>query len=816
MADALEPSGRLHLASESDKPAVSAAPTGRRLARLVHGRFWLLLGAGGALALLAAPVLMWLMAGPRAPVARRPVRVEDALAALDAGDLDKAQAIAQRAINDKALERAARTIPRFVLGMVKSRSADASWLRQPKRTRAMAVAHLRIAHRLGFPEGREAEGLHALGHNLLLTGHATEAREPLQRAIERAPDRRAELLLLLAQAHALGDPADLAAAEQCVDRLLEMPQLDRAMRDEALVEKAGLALLGGRLAECQSLADQIADDSPLAAERQLLRGRMLLAEARATRDPSRAARPAEAAKLQAAIDVLRTAQSGDTPRRVTSAKAMYLIGTALAELGQPRAALKQFDRTRLLHFDAPEGLAAELATAELLSRGDDAQGALEAWRRTAAMADPPDALANPWVTREELSLKLLEAHRRWLDARQYGTAVEIARLAHPILPRARAVELEAETLRRWGQESLDAAESAPHEDREALARAARETLRRAGRVFEQLAELDFEQRQYPLHVWHAAECAFQGRNYSRTVALLERYRKHEARRAQAAALSRLGQAHLALGKPEAAVQAFEQCIANYPKDNEVYTARLWEAQARQELQQPAEAEQLLRANLTSDTLTPASREWRETLLALARLLHDQGRDPEAIEALEEWTERYPQAAEIHEANYRLALVQRRQASALLAESTAHVAASVRAARRREARQRLEQALARYSAVIKGLRDTSPRERSPAADRLLRNALFARGATLSDLGRFAESIEAYSLAGQCSGRRPEVLEAYTRIAAGHRRIGQTLEARSALEQARVALARLPADTALTHVTNYDRVGWTAWIDWLKSL
>lgn len=768
--------------------------------------------------MVGVPLAMWLAYTPRAPVAAPRVRVETALVAFDAGDPDRAQAIAEKALRDSSLTPEERGIPHFVLGLVRSRAADASWLRNPKRTRALAVAHLRMAEAAGLPEGREIEGLTALGRNLLLTGQAVAAREPLERALESNPPRPGELLLLLSQACQLGSPPQLDKSETYVDRLLALPKLERELRDEALVQKSGLALLAGRLNDCRGLAEQIANDSPLVAERQLLRGRILLAEARATLDPSSAPRPAEMEKLRAAIDALRLAQDGDTPRHVTSAKAMYLIGTALVDLGQTRAALKQFERTRFLHADTPEGLAAELATAELLARvGDNERATMEAWGRVVKLASPPESLANPWFTQESLSLKLLETHRRWLDAENYPAAIEIARASYPVLPQARAKELEAETLRRWGSQTIERAAQATSAQREDDLRAGRAILRRAGDAFEKLAEHDFEERRYPLHLWTAAECYFEGQHYSRSIELLRKYLKHEARRGQAAALCRLGQSQLALGQYQAAVRSFEECIANYPKENDVYTARIWEAKARQELQQPAEAERLLRDNLSSDTLTPASREWRTTLLELSRLLAEQGRNAEAVAALEEWTERYPGAPEIARANYLLAQLERRQAASLLAQAETERVESARLARRREARQRFEQALTRYGAVVEQLQAAQATgELDALSARVFRNALFARGATLADLGRVPEAIEAYAAASNYSQRRPEALEAYVRVAAGYRRLGQALESRAALEQARVALSRMPEDTVFTTVTNYDRSGWSSLLDWLKTL
>ena len=51
---------------------------------------------------------------------------------------------------------------------------------------------------------------------------------------------------------------------------------------------------------------------------------------------------------------------------------------------------------------------------------------------------------------------------------------------------------------------------------------------------------------------------------------------------------------------------------------------------------------------------------------------------------------------------------------------------------------------------------------------------------------------------------------------YRRLGRPGQARSTLEQAKVALARMPKDTRFDETTNYDRKQWGETLAWLSSL
>jgi hypothetical protein len=78
------------------------------------------------------------------------------------------------------------------------------------------------------------------------------------------------------------------------------------------------------------------------------------------------------------------------------------------------------------------------------------------------------------------------------------------------------------------------------------------------------------------------------------------------------------------------------------------------------------------------------------------------------------------------------------------------------------------------------------------------------------------LRAYQSAANHYADRAEVLDAYVQIANVFRRLDRPAEARTSLEQARLALRRLPPDTRFDDTTNHDRKEWGQVLDYLCSL
>ena len=79
--------------------------------------------------------------------------------------------------------------------------------------------------------------------------------------------------------------------------------------------------------------------------------------------------------------------------------------------------------------------------------------------------------------------------------------------------------------------------------------------------------------------------------------------------------------------------------------------------------------------------------------------------------------------------------------------------------------------------------------------MLRNCYMLEGTVLFDLGRYKEAIEAYSNVSSLYPDEPFVLETFVQIANCWRRLDRHDNARGAVQQAQIALDRLPAECRL---------------------
>jgi tetratricopeptide (TPR) repeat protein len=215
-------------------------------------------------------------------------------------------------------------------------------------------------------------------------------------------------------------------------------------------------------------------------------------------------------------------------------------------------------------------------------------------------------------------------------------------------------------------------------------------------------------------------------------------------------------------------------------------------------------------------LTPASKEWRDSLFALGDLLHTAGRDAEAIPRLEEALRRYPDAPQAISARYLLADSSRRLALALRAGFSKEISVAARNDRIAEIDRHFNRALDLYGSLQselsrRGAEDLNDQEKS-----VLRNARFALGDVYFELNRYPEALRAYQSAANHYARDPEVLDAYLQIASVYRRMDRPAEARTALEQGRIALRRIPADAHFEQTTNFNRKQWGDLLDRLCSL
>ncbi|MGQ9575367.1 MAG: tetratricopeptide repeat protein [Thermoguttaceae bacterium] len=784
---------------------------------MAASRFRIAMLAGWSAAMLGGVLVVWFaLASPRQPPAR--LAWATVLEALDQGHNAEAKQLALSFSQQGSAPGEPAGGAAYVLGLVTAREAEKAIGSQKRRLYLAAAAYLRQARSLGLPPDRAAGAWLLWGQCLYLAGQAEASRPVLQEALKRNPHRAPWIHQLLAAANLSGPTPEPAEALKHNALYLADPRLSRPQRYRGMLQRAEILLQLGRPAESLKTLEQMPAADQQRAETLVLRGQVLIQQARSLEhDPaSPDLRHAAQQKYDEAMLVLRRAEAQQSANTLTGRKAMYLIGLCLLETGDARGALHQFVRTRATEAESPEVFAANFQEAELYRQVGRYDEALAAYGRAFRSVADVQSYHNPYLPLEQVRRRTAEAYQQALDGRHYRWCLGLTELLPPVFSHDRAMQLAAETHRAWGHDLLARSEQAPAARAAALEKQARAHLRTAGQLYQRLARGRFSTRYYPDDVWESAQAYLEGHDYRAAARLFQRYLKEESRRRHAQAWTNLGESFLALDRGDEALAAFARCLLLYPEDAASFRARLLAAHAWIEKGNFQQAEQLLQQNLQSGLLTPASKEWRDSLFALGELLYRSGRHQEAILRLEEAVTRYGNSRQALGARYLLADALRQQAQAQAARLAEEVVPSARAARAKQVRDGLEAAVQQYRQTQELLLQTRQMgELTPLQSAMLRNCLFAVGSLLVELGQYEAAIANYTLLANRYQDSPEALEAYVAIARTYRLLNKPAEARAALEQAKTALGRIRPQVALQETTTRTRQEWAEYLNQLAG-
>jgi tetratricopeptide (TPR) repeat protein len=767
----------------------------------------------------------------------KPITLAMALGALDCGNVAEARRMAERLAASKDVANEEWGGSDFILGTLAARAAEEAGGKQRTESFRLASLYLARSRERGFPEHRESAGLYLLGKSLYLCGRLEDALPVLEQALLHNADRAAEIGSMLIEARAGVQPPEFDKALAESRKLLSDPHLDDAGapgtpgRWQVLIQQAQILIRMNRGQECAAVLDKIPDNPLLRGDIRLLRGRLALREGQALKKagtrtqgtgyptgfPGANEVPKEAKdKFRWAIESFRKALGPDQGDSRVARQANYLIGLCLMEQGDLPAALNQLERTSRLFPETPEDLAALYQQGEIARRMGRHAEAVSAYRRLLALYARQDEFHNPWVNLAQLKATLVGVCLDYLNAEKYETALFLSKALVQLLSKDEALQLTARIYRTWGDNLLRQAEHLPPERAEELRRQARTQLRRAGDSYTAVARQQYATRQYPDQLWNAAGAYFAGHDFRHAAGILRLYMHNEVRLRHAQALVDLGEAELSLGETERALQSFRECIQQHPRDAAIYRARLLASRAAVNMGDLKQAEAFLQNNLDGEQLTPAAKEWRDSLFALAELLHNSGRDREAIQRLQEALLRYPDAPQAIVSRYLLADSSRRRAMDLRTGLGKEISSAVRGQRMSESYSLLHQALDAYGLLQDNLSRGDAENMTPQDRAVLRNARFAIGDTYFALERYAEALRAYQSAADHYATDPEVLDAYLQIANVYRRMDRPAEARTSLEQARLALRRIPPEARFEQTTNFNRKQWGELLDRLCSL
>ena len=753
------------------------------------------------------------------------ITLDMALEALDFGDYTKARELAKKLRGSDAIPRGAMGGPMFVLGAAVSYEADSSLTMNENDYYLLSVRYLEEARDLDFPEDRQGEGLLLLGKNLYQTGQIPASRPVLHEAIKFNPDRESFIRWLLGEAY-LNDanPMCKEAFEQNTLYLADK-KLPRYERQQGILQRAQILFRQGNTEDCLKTLEEIPAGAKLTADALVVRGQIMLSEARGLRadlDPKPEA-PSERGpeanieeKYREAMTTFRAAQGRATLTTQASRKAMYLIGICLKELGDFPKASDEFARTCRVYADTPESLAADLELADMSRQLERDEEALAAYGRTLGSIVDARNYSNPWITLDELRSRTVAAYHFYLEAGKFEEALKLTRWLHPTFPLPDATRMEAEAFGNWGHAQLEAAAGLSSPEGQPLAREGRKKFRLAGRTYEKLASLRKTSRQYPDNLWLAVESYIRGQGYSAAVHTLQEYLQNESRKHHARALLYLGTAQLNLGNSEAALTAFEECIEFHPKDATAYQARMLASTAHSEKGNFKQAEALLQDNLDG-ALAPSSQEWRDSLFALGLLQYRQKRYQEAVSNLEQVIQREKDTVHAIDARYLIGRCNQQRAEEAKKKLTGDLIEVRLSAGRRQVDDYFNMAFTQYSEAQQILdRRQESGELTNRERELLRNCYFAIGTIQFELGNYEQSIKAYATITSRYPNLAESLDAYVQIARSHSELNDPSRAKGTLEQARVVVRRLQATGALDGANGRNEQEWLKYIDWLETL
>lgn len=783
-----------------DKPRPSGR-FARALGALLRSRLYFALAVGSTVVVLSTLGLaIWLRAGNDDEA-----RLETAiLEALDRNDLPLVHQLADTAVQGEVSPEAYRAAV-FALLVAYAQEADKQVGPERNRLLTLAAAYGSQAHQVGFPAGREGEGTFLLSRTLHSLCRFAESRVYLREALKLAPHYRAEINWLLAESHLLDPRGRKEEALKFNQAFLLTPNLPPSSRSAGLIQRVRIALAQRDFAQAENVLAELGPAGSNSVEVLFLRNWIELEKARQSAEQDPAVSQEKVQKmLRAALSGLTDVTKKATMDESLRAQAVYLSGVCQTLLGELDSARAAWERCVVEFPDYPEALACKLALVrQHLQIGQLKEAADELATFLAQIAEPA-TFANRWFTWDDVQTVVKELVELLTQNHQYSVVLKLADAMQPVFSPANVHELRAVTYSAWAEFLVADGQKRSPEEGEAIQAEAKKCFRLAGDAFTRLARVRMGTRYYTEDLWQAGECYFRGQCYSRATRILREYLRNEPRRRNPLALLRLGECLLAMGHVDDALLVLNECIEFHKRDAASYQARLLAADAYLEKDEVTKAEELLLANLGGE-LAPTSLEWRDSLFALGTLYYHRGRDAEAIPKLEEAIRRYPQDPRAVKATYMLAEIYARMAEP---DSLSTPGGDAPAQRAVQVRELLTRSLDYYQLVQSeldarwGQVELSPEERG-----ILRNTLFGIAEVAYRLGRFGDAMVACSAIINRFQGQPEVLEAYVHIARCRRAMGQENEARIAIEQARIVLARLPSDLALDTTTPFNSQEWS---------
>jgi len=828
----------MSVAHDKAPPSTTGTPPKRGLPR---GLVRLGLIVTGAVLLAVGGVWWFLTPAPAKPADQ----LAKALALIDLQKSEEARVIA------KDLEEAAYRDPEFagaveyVLGMAAFQLAEQSLDDQRIPQYTTAATYLKEAGTRGLPDARRPGWSFALGKTLHTLDDLDGALPLLEAAIAVDATHKVEASLLIGEITLQPEdrtPARLKRALSLVEDASELIPADDPLNDRAELIIGELLVESGITAEAQTIAERLAQRMPQRHAANVLLAQVRIAEKR----------------FEDAIQLLETVANDEAADAALARRALFLIGWAAEQhaatfAADPthasQAAMRDEFRQRaqddyqkaIDHFErTPDGLAALVHIGQLQLEAGAHEKALKSFGTALRMVPRTEGFHNRWMTVEQFRIRMLAAWNGWNQIDHFAEAISLAELMTPLFPRAQADELAAQSQERWAlsmEEELNRGTATVRAQRTA---ALRQKWCDSGAAFARLAAARKSPSERTDSLWTSVNHYVRGHDFKTALDELNEVVANPVESMRPVALVRRGEVELNLDRLDDAERDLQEVIRTSPTSPTAFTAQYLYGVCRLERDDPKGAEQAWRKILMANELTPAAGEWRDALLATAKLQCDlaglehrktlrreatpnevaaawtrlQEQSSSATRMLEEFLARYPTSAKFSEAQSYLGRALQLQADWQQRQWELAETDNARQQAKRQRDQLLNRALLQFEQLRDRLTAAARADKlDPAGRTLLVNVWFDYPTTCFQLGRFEDAIAAYSAAANQFPHDVRVLTAYLQMAHAYSMSGRPVEARSMLEQAQVILdqRQIPDAAFEAPTTTLTRTEWNEWLD-----
>ena len=277
------------------------------------------------------------------------------------------------------------------------------------------------------------------------------------------------------------------------------------------------------------------------------------------------------------------------------------------------------------------------------------------------------------------------------------------------------------------------------------------------------------------------------------------------------AVFRLAQVHHADMNYESAIRFYDQVLVQHPRSHVASRSHVPLARCLLMLDRRPEAEQhLLQVVSGQQHLRPDAVDYRDALIELGTLYHDDGRYVTAIERLDEAVRRYPEDDRITQIRFRLGDSYRRHAASIDVDLGLPGVLPVERDRLEKQRTQYLESARNFFAVIVEADDGSAASAGADARQILRYAYLYRAECAFDLGLYAEAIEYYDQVASRFSQHHSSMTALIQIVNCYVNLGDADRARTAHRRALVRLKTLPDEAFEAMDALLDRAAWEQWL------